>query len=145
MRAPCSIVTVRWVGLALLLATSGCSNVAKPGPQSVAGMSPDGTVSMSEVMAVGAEGGKGTLTFQGHPYPFQLVGGVTGGGGAADTQVRGEVYSLQRFRLQRAIYSKQRRPWVVDVGCQRSLAAQRGRGGASSEGNAGGHDTKLGP
>ena len=106
MRAPCSIVTVRWVGLALLLATSGCSIVAKPGPQSVAGMSPDGTVSMSEVMAVGAEGGKGTLTFQGHPYPFQLVGGVTGGGEAADSQVRGEVYSLHSVSDFKGLYTQ---------------------------------------
>jgi hypothetical protein len=106
VRTPCSMVTVRWVGLALLLAASGCSNVAKPGPQSVAGMSPDGTVSMNEVMAAGAEGGKGTLTFQGRPYPFQLVGGVTGGAGAADTKANGEVYGLHKISDFKGLYTQ---------------------------------------
>ena len=54
-------VSVRAFALALLLAATGCSNLAKPGPQSVAGMSPDGTVSMTEIIAVGAAGGKGTF------------------------------------------------------------------------------------
>ena len=49
--------------------------MAKPGPQSVAGTSPDGTVSRIEIIAVGVAGGNGALTFQGHPYPFKLVGG----------------------------------------------------------------------
>ena len=62
-----SAPTLRRFALALLLVTSGCSNMAKPGPQSVAGMSPDGTVSMTEIIAAGAAGGKGTLTFQGIP------------------------------------------------------------------------------
>jgi hypothetical protein len=56
-----SIATLRKIALALLLVASGCSNMAKPGPQSVAGMSPDGTVSMTEIIAAGAAGGKGTL------------------------------------------------------------------------------------
>ena len=85
---------IRAVALALLFAPIGCSNMAKPGPQSVAGMSPDGTVSMTEIMAAGAEGGKGTLSFQGRSYPFKLVGGVTGGIGAANTQATGEVYNV---------------------------------------------------
>ena len=49
---------MRGFALALLLAASGCSNIAKPGPQSVAGMSPDGTVRMTEIMAVGARAGR---------------------------------------------------------------------------------------
>ena len=40
-----------------------------------------------EIIAAGAAGGKGTLTFQGRSYPFKLVGGVTGGGGAAETWI----------------------------------------------------------
>jgi hypothetical protein len=92
--------------LALLLVASGCSNMAKPGPQSVVGMSPDGTIRMTEIMAAGAEGGKGTLTFQGRSYPFKLVGGVTGGGGAANTQASGEVYSLRNISDFKGLYTQ---------------------------------------
>jgi hypothetical protein len=97
---------MRGFALALLLVASSCSNMAKPGPQSVAGMSPDGTVRMTEIMAVGAEGGKGTLTFQGRSYPFKLVGGVTGGGGAANTQATGEVYSLRNISDFKGLYTQ---------------------------------------
>jgi hypothetical protein len=98
--------TMRRLAVALLLAVSGCSNMAKPGPQSVAGMSPDGIVSMTEIMAVGAEGGKGTLTFQGRSYPFKLVGGVTGGAGAADTKAAGEVYNLHNISDFKGLYTQ---------------------------------------
>ncbi|MGA8197726.1 MAG: hypothetical protein WB902_30670 [Acetobacteraceae bacterium] len=80
---------LRRSALALLLAVSARSNMSKPGPQSVVGMSPDATVSMTVVTAVGAEGGKGTLTLHEHSYLFNLIGGVTGGVGAADTQAIG--------------------------------------------------------
>jgi hypothetical protein len=92
-----SAPTLRRFALALLLVASGCSNMSKPGPQSVVGMSPDATISMTEIMAVGAEGGKGTLNFQGRSSPFKLVGGVTGGVGAANTQATGEVYNLHNI------------------------------------------------
>ena len=68
-----SAPTLRRVVLALLLVASGCSNMSKPGPQSVAGMSPDATVNMREIMAVGAEGGKGTLNSQGHSYGWSAA------------------------------------------------------------------------
>jgi hypothetical protein len=73
VKTVCSMVTGRWFVLALLMAAIGCSNMAKPGPQSAAGMSPDGTISMTEIVAAGAAGGKGTLAFQGHSYPFRLA------------------------------------------------------------------------
>ena len=102
---PCA-TAMRGFALALLLVASGCSNMAKPGPQSVAGMSPDGTVRMTEIMAAGAEGGKGTLTFQGRSYSFKLVGGVTGGGGAANTQASGEVYGLHNISDFKGLYTQ---------------------------------------
>jgi hypothetical protein len=82
------------------------SNMEKPGPQSVAGMSPDGTVNMTEIIAVGAAGGQGTLNFQGRSYPFKLVGGVTGGGGAADTRASGEVYNLHTISDFKGLYTQ---------------------------------------
>ena len=101
-----SAPTLRRFAFALLLVVSGCSNMSKPGPQSVVGMSPDATVSMTEIMAVGAEGGKGTLNFQGHSYPFKLVGGVTGGGGAANTQATGEAYNLRKISDFKGLYTQ---------------------------------------
>jgi hypothetical protein len=101
-----SASNVREFALALVIATSGCSNMSKPGPQSVAGMSADGTVSMTEIITAGATGGKGTVTFQGRSYRFQLVGGVTGGGGAADTQAYGEVYNLRNISDFKGLYTQ---------------------------------------
>jgi hypothetical protein len=106
MRIVSSIVTIRGMALALLLATSGCSGLQKPGPQNVMGMSPVGTVNMTEIVAVGATGGKGTLDFQGRSYPFRLAGGVTGGGGASDTQASGEVYNLRSISDFAGLYTQ---------------------------------------
>lgn len=105
MRMPSASTPCRFA-LALLLVVSGCSNLSKPGPQSVAGMSPDATVSVTELMAAGAEGGKGTLNFQGRSYPFKLAGGVTGGVGAADTQANGEVYNLHSTSDFKGLYTQ---------------------------------------
>jgi hypothetical protein len=100
-----SASTLRRFALALLV-VSGCSNMSKPGPQSVAGMSPDATIIMTEIMAAGTEGGKGTLNFQGHSHPFKLVGGVTGGVGAADTKATGEVYNLHNISAFKGLYTQ---------------------------------------
>ena len=93
-------------GLLLLLAAAGCSSLEKPGPQSIAGMSPAGTVTLTEIIAAGATGGKGTLSFQGRSYPFKLAGGVTGGGGASSTQAAGEVYNLTRVADFAGLYAQ---------------------------------------
>jgi hypothetical protein len=106
MRTLPFLPTVRKFALALLVVASGCSNIAKPGPQSIAGMSPDGTVSITEIIAVGAAGGKGTLNFQGQSYPFKLIGGVTGGIGASDTQATGDVYNLKNVSDFAGLYTQ---------------------------------------
>jgi hypothetical protein len=92
--------------LVLLLSAAGCSNLAKPGPQSIAGMSPTGTVSLTEIIAVGAAGGKGVLYFQGGAHPFKLVGGVTGGGGASNTEASGDVYNLRTLSDFPGLYTQ---------------------------------------
>lgn len=79
----------------VLLGVAACSDMAKPGPQSAAGLSPVGTVRLTEVVAAGSAVGSGTLSFGGRSYSFKLVGGVTGGG-AARTEVEGAVYNLSR-------------------------------------------------
>jgi hypothetical protein len=102
--APAFAATLAASELALLLLASGCSSISRPGPQTVVGMSPDATVSMTEIIAVGAAGGEGTLTFRGNSYPFQLAGGVTGGGGAANTRAYGEVYNLHNLTDFKGLY-----------------------------------------
>jgi hypothetical protein len=138
-----SAPTLRTVALALLL-VSGCSNMSKPGPQSVAGMSSDGTVTMTEIMAVGAEGGKGS-ELSGAFVSIQA--GRRGDRRRRRGQHAGHWRGLQlaqHFRFQRAVYAEQRRPGLCRVGRQRSVAAQRGRSGAASEGDAGGCVAKPG-
>jgi uncharacterized metal-binding protein len=45
----------------LLLATSGCSNLGKTGPQSIEGLAPVGSVNMTEIIAAAADAGQDTL------------------------------------------------------------------------------------
>jgi len=97
---------VRGWALAAVLAVAGCAAVEKPGPQSVAGMSPVGTVSLTEIIAVGSAAGKGTLRFQGRSYSFKLAGGVTGGGGASNTEASGEVYNLRSVADFAGVYTQ---------------------------------------
>ena len=99
-------LSLRGLAVALLLAASGCSNLAKPGPQSIEGMTPVGTVSMTEVILAGGVAGKGTLNFQGRSYSFKLGGGVTGGGGASDARVSGEVYGLNNVSDFAGLYTQ---------------------------------------
>jgi hypothetical protein len=106
MKMNVSNVLSRQFALAFLLLAAGCSSIAKPGPQSVVGMSPVGTVSMTEIIAVGAAGGKGTLNFQGRSYSFKLAGGVTGGGGASNTEAYGEVYNLRNLSDFAGLYTQ---------------------------------------
>jgi hypothetical protein len=106
MKMTFTIAAVSRLALALLLAVTGCSNLAKPGQQSIEGMAPVGTVSLTETIAIGAAGGKGSLNFQGRSYPFKLAGGVTGGGGASKDQASGEVYNLHSISDFAGLYTE---------------------------------------
>ena len=117
--AACRMRWARYAVLACLVSATGCSDLAKPGPQSVAGMSPVGSVRLTEIIAAGAAAGKGTLYFQGRSYPFKLGGGVTGGGGAANSEASGEVYNLRNLADFAGLYT------------QNSGAAGLSRSGAS--------------
>ena len=94
------------LGAALLLGAAGCTSMEKPGQQSIAGMSPVGTIDMTEIIAGGATAGQGTLNFQGQSYAFKLGGGVTGGGGASRSQGRGEVYNLRQISDFAGLYTQ---------------------------------------
>jgi hypothetical protein len=78
-----------------------------PGPQSIEGMSPVGTVQLTETFVTGVGGGSGTLRFQGHTYPFQVVAGVAGpGGGAEKIAASGEVFNLNNVADFGGAYSQ---------------------------------------
>ena len=114
--------------LAAVLAMAGCSGMNAPTVQSIAGLSPSGSVSLNETFAAGYGGGSGTLNFNGGTYPFTLVGAVVGPGGAEKVTASGEVYKLANVQDFAGRYT------------QSSGAAGLSRGGAGElwlENNAG--------
>ena len=81
-----------------LLSLAGCASnpipMQVPTAQSIAGLAPSGTVTMTEVFAGGGGLGKGTLSFKGKTYPFKLIGTVIGPGSVSKLDVAGDVYKL---------------------------------------------------
>lgn len=71
-----------------------CSALKVPTEQSIQGLTPSGTVSVTEDFLAGYGGGTGRLTFNGQTYPFRLIGTVLGPGGADRITASGEVYKL---------------------------------------------------
>jgi hypothetical protein len=80
--------------LAAVLSMVGCSALKVPNAQSIQGLTPSGTVMVTETFVAGVGGGSGTLTFNGQSYPFKLIGSVIGPGGAERITASGEVYKL---------------------------------------------------
>lgn len=81
--------------LAAVLAMAGCSALNPPDAQSVAGLSPAGSVTITEDFVTGLGGGTGTLEYQGQNYPFKVLGTVVGpGGGVSKITASGPVYKL---------------------------------------------------
>jgi hypothetical protein len=82
--------------LAVVLAMTGCAGMMKtPTEQNIAGVSPSGSVTITEDFVAGMGGGSGTLEYQGRSYPFKFVGTVAGpGGGVEKISASGPVYKL---------------------------------------------------
>lgn len=92
---------------ASFLGLSACGAMpAPPTAQSIAGLTPVGTVTMTEAVAAGMTGGTGSLTFQGRSYPFILIGSVVGPGGASRLDAVGEVYKLNNLSDFEGLYSE---------------------------------------
>ncbi len=89
------------LALAILLSIAGCASspipTEVPTAQSIQGLTPSGTVTMTEVFAGGAGVGTGVLTFKGKTYPFKLIGTVIGPGGVSKVDVAGDVYKLDNL------------------------------------------------
>jgi hypothetical protein len=81
-------------------ALAGCNSVSNPVPtqvptaQSIAGLTPSGKVTMTQVFAGGMGVGTGALTFNGKTYPFKVLGTVLGPGSVSKISVSGDVYRL---------------------------------------------------
>jgi len=82
------------VAVTAMLGAAGCSALNVPNSQSIQGLTPSATVSLTETFVAGVGGGDGTLTFNGQNYPFRLIGSVMGPGGADRITASGEVYKL---------------------------------------------------
>jgi hypothetical protein len=98
MRLGCRSTAVGVILTAFALA--GCNSVSSPVPlqaptaQSIAGLTPSGKVTMTQVFAGGMGVGTGTLAFNGKTYPFKLLGTVMGPGSLSKISVSGDVYKL---------------------------------------------------
>jgi hypothetical protein len=91
-----TIPSLRVALAAVVLAMNGCSGMINtPTAQSIAGLSPSGSVTITEDFVTGVGGGSGTLEYQGRTYPFKVVGTVAGpGGGLEKISASGPVYKL---------------------------------------------------
>lgn len=92
-----------WSVLGVVIALTGCGVMKTPDAQSIQGLQPSGTVSLTESFVGGVGGGSGTLSFNGQSYPFRLVGSVIGPGGAERLNASGEVYKLGRSAILAAV------------------------------------------
>ena len=97
-----------WLAGVGFLVLSACGTTLQPPPtaQSIAGLTPSGAVTLTELVAAGMTGGTGALTFQGRTYPFKVVGTVIGPGGASQVKASGEVYRLNRLSDFEGTYSE---------------------------------------
>jgi hypothetical protein len=99
MRRTAQVMATLALGAAAILSVAGCQSspvpTKVPTAQSIAGLSPSGTVTLTETLVGGFAGGSGVLTFQGKKYPFRLVGTIFGpGGGLSKLSASGDVYKL---------------------------------------------------
>lgn len=114
---------------AILAALTACSAIPSvPNADSVAGLTPSGTVTLEEALAGGAEAGRGTLHFRGQAYPFRLVGGVAGPGGGAGLRGSGNVYNLARLTDFAGLYTQGSGPPGLDTSSRANLWLRNGAG-----------------
>lgn len=102
--------------LLLIVLLTACQSSIKVGPETVAGLAPDGTVDMNEVQVAyigSAGGGSGTLYYQGASYPFSVGGLGVGGIGASTIDAAGEVYKLRNVANFAGTYGQARYGFAI--------------------------------
>jgi hypothetical protein len=81
------------------------------GTPNLEGKTPSGFVEMREVQIAflgAASGGKGTLSFRGQTYPFEIAGLGGGGAGISKIDASGEVYNLTDIAQFPGAYDERR-------------------------------------
>ena len=107
---------MKYLGLTLVVLLAACTSSVQLGPQTVAGLTPDGTVDMNEVQAAfigSAGGGTGTFYYQGGAYPFNIAGLGVGGIGASTIDANGEVYKLPSLAKFPGTYGQARYGFAI--------------------------------
>jgi len=90
-----AVLPIKAILMAAVLTTAGCGGMNTPTAQSIAGLPPSGSVTITEDFVAGLGGGNGTLEYQGQTYPFKVLGTVAGpGGGVSKISASGPVYKL---------------------------------------------------
>jgi hypothetical protein len=103
------------LGVALTL-LAACQSSVKVGPETVAGLTPDGTVDMNQVQAAfigSAGGGTGTLYYRGGAYQFHVAGLGVGGIGVSTIDASGEVYKLPSLANFAGAYAQARYGFAI--------------------------------
>jgi hypothetical protein len=96
VRTYCAAQSLKATLVAAVLAMTGCAEMMNaPTAQSIAGLPPSGSVTITEDFVAGLGGGSGTLEYHGRTYPFKILGTVAGPGGGVDKiTASGPVYKL---------------------------------------------------
>jgi hypothetical protein len=113
-----------------LIPLSACSVLpGVPNQQTIAGLTPVGTVDLTENFISGEAAGTGKLRFQQRDYPFRLVGAIAGPGVALSRiDAAGEVYSLNNVSDFAGIYTQGNGPPGLDTSTTGDLWLQNRAG-----------------
>lgn len=118
--------------VASLLSAAGCTSspvpTTVPDAQSIAGLVPSGTVTLTETFVGGAGVGHGVLTFKGQQYPFKLLGTVIGPGSFSRVVVAGDVYKLNNVADFSGPYAQGTGPVGLEAGYTGNLWLQNKAG-----------------
>jgi hypothetical protein len=113
------------LAVASLFAAAACTSspvpTAVPDAQSIAGLVPSGSVTLTETFVGGAGYGQGVLIFKGQQYPFKLLGTVIGPGSLSRVQVAGDVYKLISAADFAGVYAQGTGPVGLETGYTSNL------------------------
>lgn len=84
--------------------------VAVPSAQTIEGLSPSGTVTMTQTFVGGVGVGQGVLTYKGKKIPFKLAGTVIGPGSVSRITVSGDVYKLDSINSFNGVWTESTGP-----------------------------------
>jgi hypothetical protein len=119
------------MALGVLGALAGCASSVKVGPSAIAGLTPDGTVTMDQVQVAyiaSGGGGTGNLYYHGSAYPFTIGGLGVGGLGASTITARGEVYKLGSVASFAGAYGQARYGFAIGQASAGDLWLQNNAG-----------------